>query len=372
MLLNKLIYFPEQFNFFQAIRILEHASTNGLLPVENTEDLEDDKEIERIVHLDRHLALHDFVRFSSSPHKDFPIDAIESIKLERKLSGTPIPKVMVRFMGMLGINSAMPSQYTDQILKLIHQSNYIMNDFFDIFNHLFILQYYEAWKKSHFFVTNFICSHGSHQHNTFDIALLGISGNLSQNSMFPNVDKTNVDNINTDLNKLDKMSLNFASLFAGRHRSAVAFENMLREYFELPIQVLQFQGKWLTLKEKDRTILGGLNSAMGQYQALGKNIILGKKAWDVNCHLRLYVGPIHYNTFELLHPSKSLLRAISYVVKRYIRAEFSFDLQFELMAAEVPNCVVGKARLMQLGWNTWLKSKPMLHNGKTSQIKVQI
>ncbi len=331
MLLERLQKQPEEFNFFQAVRLLEHAY----------HEFNDNK-------------LRDFVCFKSASHNDFPLGAIESINLEAAEDKKVLPTVIVQFLGLTGINAGLPAPYTENILHLIHEQNLVPKDFFDIFNHLFILSYYEAWKKSHFYLVDFKNKKEDYHYSTFDLALLGIAGDLSQNEKQEDI---------------DFICLKYASLFSGRQRSAVALESILQDYFEIPFQVLVLQGKWLILTETDKTVLATCNTFSGRYQKLGTEIILGQKYWNIDCHFRLYIGPIHYQDFQDLHPAKKLLKQICTIVKRYSKPEQSFDIQFELIAAEVPDCVLQQQNSMQLGWNTWLKTRPLVQNSKAVIVK---
>jgi predicted component of type VI protein secretion system len=54
----------------------------------------------------------------------------------------------------------------------------------------------------------------------------------------------------------EDMLLYCAGLFAGHHRPAASLERMLAERFGLPVEVLQFQGRWLSRDWRAATAIG--------------------------------------------------------------------------------------------------------------------
>lgn len=61
------------------------------------------------------------------------------------------------------------------------------------------------------------------------------------------------------------------------------------------------------------------------------------------------------NYQRMLPESDSASRLIAWV-KNYVGDEFSWEVQLILRNEEVPSICLG--RLGQLGWTTWLRSKP--------------
>ena len=90
------------------------------------------------------------VRFTSHPSLSFPASEIQS--LEWPEGSESQATMMVNFMGLVGLNGALPMPYTELIVERAQRKNNGFRDFLDIFNHRLISFFYRAWEKYHFFV----------------------------------------------------------------------------------------------------------------------------------------------------------------------------------------------------------------------------
>lgn len=87
---------------------------------------------------------HDPVRFCPWPGMGFP--ASEFKKIEMSDDPRLPPTVRTTFMGLYGVESPLPTAYTDNITQ--RRDGYeAVSDFLDIFNHRLITQYYRIWRK---------------------------------------------------------------------------------------------------------------------------------------------------------------------------------------------------------------------------------
>jgi predicted component of type VI protein secretion system len=79
-------------------------------------------------------------------------------------------------------------------------------------------------------------------------------------------------------------ALYYGGLLAQRPRCALNLQALLHDYFQLPVEVLQFQGQWLQLDVASQTRIGGNLTVSQERQRLeaannqlGVNCVLG--AW---------------------------------------------------------------------------------------------
>lgn len=332
-LLVKLLSNPSSFDFFQAVRLLE------LIHIED-----------KIKGSNSLFSLEPFIRFSVYHKNTFSLSNIENLTQEIFKSNQGVYHLQVAFMGLTGIHGALPPHYTEKLLIEAHQGNFILRDFLDIFNHRFVLLFYEAWKKNRFFVG-------------YETALLE---NQKKTDTFTNILKSiaGVEALPLNGNFLlrQEMFSFYASLWGREIRSAVAFERLLNEYFGLPFRILSFQGQWLFLPEKERSKIASFHSGKGQYHHLGQDIVVGHQRWCVQSKFRLYIGPLNYEFFEKLLPGSEFLQMITEIVNIYTQKELSFDIELELLAAEVPRCELSCKKPMCLGWNTWINNQPFNQN----------
>ena len=84
------------------------------------------------------------VRFRPHPGMGFPSGEIRGME-DPEHPHLP-PSVRVTFMGLYGVESPLPTHYTDDIAQR-REGHDATQDFLDIFSHRLITQYYRIWRK---------------------------------------------------------------------------------------------------------------------------------------------------------------------------------------------------------------------------------
>ncbi|MBE4855530.1 type VI secretion system baseplate subunit TssG [Enterobacter cloacae complex sp. P40RS] len=84
------------------------------------------------------------VRFRPHPGMGFPAGEIRGME-DPEHPHLP-PSVRVTFMGLYGVESPLPTHYTDDIAQR-REGHDATQDFLDIFSHRLITQYYRIWRK---------------------------------------------------------------------------------------------------------------------------------------------------------------------------------------------------------------------------------
>jgi type VI secretion system protein ImpH len=156
----------------------------------------------------------------------------------------------------------------------------------------------------------------------------------------------------------DEAFLYFAGHFAHYPRSADALEMILTDYFELPVEVDQFQGQWLYLQPDDQSSLPCSRWPQGLNTSLGTEVVIGERVWDVANKFRVRFGPLDYRAFQRFLPAGDALRPLCQMIRCYVGHPLDFDVQPILKGSEVPWCRLGDdADPARLGWNTWIRSR---------------
>jgi type VI secretion system protein ImpH len=254
-----------------------------------------------------------------------------------------------------------------------------------LFNHRFISLFYRSWDKYRFFLAFERGENARREPDTFTHGLLSLLGlgmpplrnRLHISTRGPR-DKGRGASVADSgatrptphaarpalLGRIEDLSLlRYSGFFAHRPRNAVSLEAMLRAFLKLPVQVIQFQGQWLRLEASNCTALGGrpVNNAMGI------NVIVGDRVWDVQSKIRIRLGPLTYPQFQSFLPDRSptprrkALFLLSQLVRLYVGPELDVEFQLVLSKDEVPSCTLGakdSAMGSRLGWNTWSRKKP--------------
>lgn len=331
---------PQEFDFFQAIRLLEQ-----LQPLRREIGLcsSPDDEI---------------VRFRAALGTAFPASSIADLKSTN--DETQPPEMTVAFLGLTGPSGVLPAHYSELLLRI--QRDYRTPEkqsiaaWFDLFNHRLISLFYRAWEKYRPWVAY---QRGDYQRSTPDVfteGLLSVAGLASA----PPRDESGL----SPSYRLPRALLRYSGLLAQRPRNAVNLQAILRDFFAMPFEVLQFQGQWHTLDSHQQTQLGLQGT-------LGDDAVVGTRMWDRQSKVRIRIGPLSLPQFECLLPESTQHEAnvpnlgeVAAVVRCYLGAEIDFDLQLVIAQDAVPLSSLADetSATSRLGWNTWLPGECAPHD----------
>lgn len=308
---------PHRFDFYKAVQILEqlHPET---IPV--GESAEPDREP---------------VRFSSDPSLAFPPSDLKTLKG----SGTEKdqPTLTVTFLGLAGVHGPLPNTVTEVILQRQHKRDRAFRSFLDIFNHRLLSLLYRVRRQ-----TRLPLRHEPPEKTHYArylMAFLGLGTPYLRDRM----------------GLQDRGLLPYVGLLAGRARSAPGLETLLSDYFDIPVTIKPFIGRWLDLAEDDRTTLG---LRLGANNALGVSTVVGRRVWDRQSTFLLVLGPLTLDRFRTLLPVGSAFGPATALTRFYVGEHLDFDFHLVLRPEEVPQARLGRADGSYLGWTSWLKRTP--------------
>jgi type VI secretion system protein ImpH len=360
--LKRLTREPWSFEFFQAVRLIELATCST----------QSDKEppAANPVGLDS-APSKESVRFRAYPSQSFPSSEIADFKPgnpRQAPNSVRTPEQMtVAFMGLTGPSGVLPQFYTQHLIDELREDRG-MQEFFDIFNHRVIAHFYRVWKKYRFSITYEAYARNESRHNKqrtedpFTLGLYSLAG-------------IGTDGLRGQQEIPDEGLLHYAGLFAHQLRNAVSLERMVSDYFDLPTELLQFQGQWMCLAEEDQTRLSAADEIHGfaNNNRLGVDAIAGERVWGVESKFRVRLGPLDYAGFWELTPGGKQLVPLSQFVRTYVGPDLDFEVQPVLKREEVPACQLTSVGDIppHLGWNTWLRSQPMQSDGEEAVFQVE-
>lgn len=302
---------PWRFDFFQAVRLLEHAAPAATAP-----GLGQD-------------AAEEAVRFVSRVDLEFAASEIRDLK-PPKTDGPPV--MTVSFMGLAGLEGPLPRTDTERILERVRQKDTAFRDFLDIFNHRLISLLVRA-RKAHFPALSVKQPHQTpvahYLRCLFGTGLASLQNRLPVN---------------------ERLLLHYAGILAQRPRSASGLERMLADYFRIPVTIHQMVGQWRTIEPEQQSRIG----TSGQNQALGTAVI-GTRYWDQQGRLEIELGPMGFSMFQDLLPGGDGHKPLRELTRFHVGPEVEFGFRLILAAKEVPGSTLGKARLR---WTSWLKTRP--------------
>jgi type VI secretion system protein ImpH len=309
---------PYRFEFFQAIRLLERMAP-------------DRKPLGRFTNPSDEVA-----RLGAYPSLSFPASEIQSIDWPE---GKP-PSLAVNFMGVTGPQGPLPHFYTTLMLARLRSGDRTLRDFLDLFHHRMLSFFYQAWEKYRFAVSYERGERDRFSHHLLDLIGLGTLG-LQERLAVP-----------------DDAFLFFAGILGQRPHSAHALELLLNDYFEVPFEVIQLVGGWFRLDDTTECCIGERSTPSEQ---LGLGAVVGDEVWNQQARARIRIGPVDLENYLDFLPNGSAYEPLRALLRFWTNEEIDFEVQLILEREEVPRCQLGGEGdgAPQLGWVTWMKSKPM-------------
>lgn len=320
---------PARFGFFQAVRLLEQASTRAGRDPVGTDGRPE----------------HEAVRFRASLSLEHP--ASEIARLRPGKDGAP-PEMTVSFMGLVGPSGVLPEHYTEQAIAVTRMKNTAFRDFLDMLAHRSISLFYRAWARAQLTI--------AHEHRARATA--------SRHDGADPIGRVLASLVGLETPGLDEaqpfgreLALHHAGQIANRRRSALTVKSVAESLLERKVEIRQFQGSWLPMAPDARTRLPSVHAPLGQHAILGHDAVLGIRCWDVQAGFTIRVGPLSLKEFNELMPDGAMLPRLVELVRFIVGPAQFFSVQPVLRGNAVPPCRVGEGRA-RLGWNSWLGGNP--------------
>lgn len=326
---------PYSFSFFQAVRLLERLSPARAL----VGDYDD--------------PAREVVRFGVLPTLAFPASEIQELELDDEDAPA---RMKVNFMGLIGPSGVLPHPYTQLVADRTRSRDHALADFFDLFHHRSISLFYQAWRKYRFTVAREDQSRDRLADHLLDLIGLGLTGYRNR-LPFP-----------------DEALIFRAGLLMPQPRGAAALQQLLMDFFAVPVEVDQFVGAWYALAKSDLCGVGDTEDASNQ---LGLGAVAGDEIWDQQSRVRVRIGPLTRAQFDSFLPGGSGHPALAALLRFFSHDQFDFEVQLILAREDVPGLRLGDGKqAWQLGWTTWIcATSPAsdadqtvftLHNGAAS------
>jgi type VI secretion system protein ImpH len=318
-LLEALEQQPFRFQFFQAVRLLQRLSPDSV--------------VGSFVHPSAEV-----IRFAARPSLAFPASEVHSLELREDEPA----RMTVNFMGLTGPEGVLPLCYTEFLMERLQKRDAALAEFFDIFNHRIVSLFYQAWEKYRFLVAYERGEKDTFSQSLGDLIGLGTIG--LQKRLEPDL--------------ADKSLFYYTGLLAQHPHSAIALEQIVTDYFEVPASVEQFVGTWYRLDKKSQT---SLQESDTPYERLGFGTIVGDEVWDQQSMVRIRLGPLSLDQYLAFLPTGAAHKPLCTLVRFYSGDQLDFEVQLVLKADEAPPSELGNEgkTAARLGWVSWMKSAPL-------------
>ncbi|MCB8881039.1 type VI secretion system baseplate subunit TssG [Acidisoma cellulosilytica] len=151
----------------------------------------------------------------------------------------------------------------------------------------------------------------------------------------------------------------FAGHFAAHPRSAERLQAIVSDWLRQPVEIEQFAGMWLPLRDEERSALPRAQAngqATASFNQLGVDAAAGARVWDVQSRIVLHIGPLPLRSFQALLPPSRLLTRLVALVRAFLGFETEFAVNPVLAKDAVPPLVMSASGGPRLGWDSWLPS----------------
>jgi type VI secretion system protein ImpH len=307
---------PCRFEFFQAVRLIER-----LFP--------DRAPVGRFVSPDKEV-----MRFNA--HSSFPFPASQ---IQQIIWDGDVPVLVVNFMGLTGPMGVLPYSYTELIRDRDRLKDYTLEDFFDLFNHRMISLFYQAWEKYRFFV-----AYEREEQDRFSRYLMSFVGLGT-----PGLENRQA--------VADESLMYYCGLFSMQPRSAAALQQVLADYFDVPVEIEQFVGAWRALEPSNQCRMEG---GVPYSDQLGMGAIAGDEIWERQSRGRIRLGPLSARQYRSFLPAGDAWEPLRAIATFFTGGEIEFEVELVLKREDVPPFELrgdGETAPL-LGWFSWIKSGP--------------
>lgn len=307
---------PWVFNFFQAVRLLGRFQP-GRAPVGTFAPPRDE-----------------IVRLGAHPSLAFPASQIEALGWEEDAP----PRMTVNFMGLIGPLGVLPNYYTELVAGRVRANDAVARDFFDIFHHRIVSLFYQAWEIHHF-TAGYERSRDPLSQGLLDLIGMGSRGLQRRWAVS------------------DHTLIFYGGLLALEPRPTLALESLLGDYFDVEVEIEQFVGVWRALDSPDQCCL---DQGDEDSRSLGWGAVSGDEIWDQQSRVRIRLGPLDRARYLEFLPNGTAYEPLRALTRAFCGNDIEFEVQLILKREEVPVCELGRETeaAPQLGWFTWIRSKP--------------
>lgn len=278
----------------------------------------------------------------------------------------PTARMVVSFLGLTGPAGILPQNYSEILRQIEFESRdpekFALREWLDLFNDRTISMFYRSWKKyrpAAFYGKALQGGTDPFTKSLQSLCGLGLPSQSRQVRKF--IPRLAHEQNPTEARSRDTVQLalmRYVGLVSQRPRCATNLEQLLMDYFGLPVEVQQFHGNWLYVGELAQTRLGLEDGNC----ILGQNAIVGDQTWERQNKILIEIGPVGANQFMQFMPdhqspyAENDFQLLVELIRLYVGPEMEFDIRLKLRADSIPAPQLSNDPDfgMRLGWNTWL------------------
>lgn len=291
----------EEFNFYQAIRVLECV-------------VREEEGIPQI-------------RFKAVNEQAFMPNFIANLYSDHKVT-----EVKVNGYALTGQQGPLPDVYNDLLLEQKSKGNRGPEAFLDLFNNRLLHLLYDTKKRLDPMLFNDI----SINSELFNI-LESLTG-LATFDLFQRLPIT------------QEKLLTFSALLIGNRQNYSSLKQIIECMFDCKVEIDPCKGGWRKLPEEWQTRLGS------EKAVLGSGVGLGKKHWDNQAKIGLLLRLKNIDQCRQLMPRGNLHEVLKSMLAYLTDGRYEIDVRLQLDWEYLPKSQLSGKSSMFLGQSSWLKS----------------
>lgn len=348
--IDRLLEEPHRFGFFQAVRLLERWFVQQ-------ERLHPGEVLGRRLQFRNSLSL----AFPASEIAHFKAVAAPPVVVDVELPDDPqvgpVPdakttaamrqsrsvehiELTPAFMGLLGTSGTLPAFYTELFAQReLDQKDDAGRAFLDIFLHRAVVLFYQAWRK-HRLPIQFEADRRN-QFLPMVLAMAGVGHPALRDRLRAG-----------EGGVADDTLAFFSGTLQQRPVSAMVLQRVLAEYFQVPVKLDQFVGRWFALPADNQTRLGASNAQ------LGGGAVSGERVWQRDLRMRLTLGPMPRDKFRRFLPGGPGALALRELLTMMTGVTLEYEVRLALRAKDVQGIRLGGDPGARLGWDGFLVTRP--------------
>lgn len=277
-------------------------------------------------------------RFSVPPTLAFPSSQVARLTLP--LPGDPVPaKLAVRFFGLTGPQGVLPHVYTEHAGARSRARDNAFRDFLDLFHHRSLSLFYRAWESTRTAIASERGAEDRLRRHLLDIAGAGTDALRRQRDV------------------PEAVIAAYAGLLALRSRPAAGMVQLIAGTFHVKVSIEQFVGEWRPVRDQGQVRLDddGLDGQLGA-------AVIGNAVYDPHARVRLRLGPLSRRQFDDFLPGGRFHEDLCRLARLYADDQVGVEAQLVLARDEVPGASLGVTDAPRLGFGSWLRARPPVHD----------
>ncbi|ROS00046.1 type VI secretion system protein ImpH [Sinobacterium caligoides] len=328
---------PGEFDFFQAVRLLERAGKlQSKSELRNSEAIADGAPASKEVV--RFRARHQLIFHASDIHSvdEEAIDLYQQ-NIDKRWS------MEVNFLSFAGSQGILPHHISEIIQQRIRHKDHALKDYLDIFNHRTVSLFYKAWHKHQMPMTVERASlYNNQQEDIFTDILCSMAGLTPRQMQLSGNNNFSIAGI--------------SGLLSRNVASAEALKKIIKFQLGLAVSIEEFIGQWVPIDPRIQSQLPSQMHPEGLNVKLGSNVVIGENSWQLQNKFRVRLAPLDYEGYMALKPGSSRLKKLQSLIKFSTGIEQDCDIVVSVNSKIIPAAKLENTDNYQpaLGWNTYL------------------